>query len=150
MKNLVRTVSVEVNGKKVDIRFFSDPEIIKEVNSYKEKGAILCKYHCKLFSVCEKLKDPYHLSDNNYGFVDFCISAGIGLDSRDFDVNKRLTPEELKDKINNNPKLYEELLNSERKSFNLADAIFESKEEDNLPIPCYEDVEPIIEDLKNE
>lgn len=64
--------------------------------------------------MCEKLKDPYHLSDNNHSFVDFCISAGIGLDSRDFDVNRRLTPEELKDKINNNPKLYEELLNSER------------------------------------
>jgi len=41
MKNLIRTVSVNVNGKKVDIRFFSDPEIIKEENNRKEKGAIV-------------------------------------------------------------------------------------------------------------
>ena len=30
MKETKRTVSVNVNGKKVDIRFFEDPEITKD------------------------------------------------------------------------------------------------------------------------
>ena len=148
MKNLIRTVSVEVNGKKVNIRFFSDPEIIKVVNNCTENGAILCKNYCKLFGVCEKLKDPYHLSDNNHNFVDFCNSAGIGLDSRDFDAKNRLTLKELGDKINDNPELYEELLNSGKESFSLAEIILEFEGSYTYTIPCYEDIEPILEDLK--
>ena len=143
MKEIKRTVSVNVNGKKVDIRFFEDPEIIKQTEGSLEHAPI-CK-HCKLFNTCEKLKDPYHPLDTHSSFVNFCDAAGIGLDSRDFDVKKRLTLKELEGKINNNPELYEALLNSGKESFNLSEIIFEF---DGTTIPCYEDVEPILGDLK--
>ena len=44
MKEIKRTVSVNVNGKKVDIRFFEDPELIEEVD---KKETMLCHF-CKL------------------------------------------------------------------------------------------------------
>ena len=134
---------MEVNGKKVDIRFFEDPEITKQAEEFLDSTPI-CKC-CKLDDICEKLKDPYHPSDNYSSFANFCNVAGIGLDSRDFDVKKRLTLKELKDKINNNPELYKVLLKSGKESFNLTDIILEF---DETTIPCYEDVEPILEDLK--
>jgi len=145
VKNLIRTVSVEVNGKKVDIRFFEDPEITKQVEESLGSTTI-CEHYCKLFNICEKLKDPYHPFDNYSSFINFCNAAGIGLDSRDFDVKKRLTLKELEDKIDNNSELYEVLLNSGKESFNLAEIIFEI--EGGATIPCYEDIEPILEDLK--
>jgi hypothetical protein len=159
MKNLVRTVSVEVNGKKVDIRFFSDPDIIEDVERYEEehpehKGAVLCKRHCKLHNgkLCEKLKDPYHQTDNSYCFVDFCVSAGIGLDSRKFDNGVSLSLEELKEELKDNPDLYNELLYSSKrtgkKNFNIEEVIDVEDDISLCTIPCYEDVKPIIEDLK--
>ena len=162
MKNLIRTVSVEVNGKKVDIRFFEDPEI---VDKCKEEGdAIVCKKYCKLFGVCEKLKDPYHLSDNNYNFVNFCTSASVGIDSMNRGFEELISLKEIKElevikdnHNNHNPDLYEllvEELNNKlpgKKYFTLGEVIFILSDEIynfSYILPCYEDVEPILEDLK--
>ena len=156
MKELKRTVSVEVNGKKVDIRFFSDPEIIEQVKGYEkehpgELDSVLCRQHCKLHGVCEKLKDPYHLSDNIYSFVDFCGSAGAGLDSRKFDEEGgSLSLEKLKEELKDNPALYTKLEESGLKSLNIVQILIMGGSDlyDDCALPCYEDVEPILEDLK--
>ena len=155
MKNLIKTVSVEVNGKKVDIRFFSDPEIIEQVERYEkehpdERDSVLCKQHCKLYEVCEKLKDPYHLSDNNYAFVDFCASAGACIDSRKFDEEGgSLSLEKLKEELKDNPALYTKLEKSGQKSLNIGQILLIVGDMwYDYTLPCYEDVEPILEDLK--
>lgn len=156
MKNLVRTVSVEVNGKKVNIRFFSDPDIIEQVERYEkehldEQDSVLCRQHCKLYEECKKLKDPYHLSDNNYAFVDFCGSAGAGLDSRKFEEEGgSLSLEKLKEELKDNPALYTKLEESGQKRFNIGQVLLIGDGDlcDDYALPCYEDIEPILEDLK--
>jgi len=155
MKNLVRTVSVEVNGKKVDIRFFSDPDIIEQVKRYEEEHpdeheCVLCRQHCKLYGVCTNLKNPRDLTNKKRDFCDFCGCAGAGLDSRKFDEEGgSLSLEKLKEELKDNPALYTRLEESGLKSLNIGQILLIGDDLcDDYSLPCYEDVEPILEDLK--
>lgn len=155
MKEIKRTISVEVGGKKVDIRFITDSEITEKIE---KEGSLLCHF-CKLNDLCnnEKLKNPFHLGDNSNGsFKDFCISGGI---IGKYNYNSRISLGTIKKEF---PELYESVVAhyfeipenttskevSDDNDISVLDLeIIDDTEFFDL-IPCYEDVEPILEDLK--
>jgi len=155
MKKTKRIVSVNVNGKKVDIRFFIDSEITEKVE--KEEGALLCHF-CKLKDLCnnDKLKNPL-LLDNDSSFSDFCISGGI---IGKYDYNSRLSLSTIKKEF---PELYEEIVANYFEIKKKHTTLKEIGDDNYISIlglitigdikffdvmPSYEDVEPILEDLK--
>lgn len=146
MKEIKRTISVNVNGKKVDIRFFKDPELIEKVD-IEEKT--FC-YFCKLNDLCNngKLKNPFLLNDSDSDFHDFCISAGV---TGRYNYNTRLFLDTVKKEF---PELYESAA-AHCKEVGINDiSMYELeivRDDDYFDLmPIYEDVEPILGDLKNE
>lgn len=144
MKEIKRTVSVNVNGKKVDIRFFEDPELIEKVD---KEETILCHF-CKLNDLCNngELKNPFLLNDSNSSFYDFCISAGV---TGKYNYNTRLSLDTVKKEF---PDFYEDAVAHCKKvgdnDISMYDLeIFCDGKYFNL-MPTYEDVEPILGDLK--
>ena len=156
MKETKRTVSIEVNGKKVNIRFITDSEITKKID---EEGSLLCHY-CKLIDLCsnEKLKNPFLLGDNsnNSSFHEFCVSGGI---IGKYNSNSRISLGTIKKEY---PELYEDVVThyfeipkyttskeiSDDNDISILDLIIVGDTKFFDVMPSYEDVEPILDDLK--
>lgn len=155
MKEIILTINIEVNGKKVDIRFFRDKELHKILEERQKKGIFggICDEggYCKLRGLCKKLKNPC-FPEGPTNFSEFCGDISVaGIDPRKWNKETKeelpFSREEIKEMFKTSSEIIKEVLEEGREEYYLEDIIMGIEE--NL-IPLYEDVEPILEDLKRD
>ncbi len=75
MAKKIRTVEVPVNGKIFKFRF-------TPVGSDVNPEDLLCE-KCPLYDICDKVRDPRDLNNEDLNFNDFCLSGGKRDDTAD-------------------------------------------------------------------
>jgi hypothetical protein len=63
-----RTSIVDVDGVKYKFKFHAIAGLAPE--------DLLCEKFCPLNDICDKLKDPRNMGDDEASFMDFCLAAG--------------------------------------------------------------------------
>lgn len=63
-----RVSIVDIDGTKYRFKFHAITGL--------EPVDLICEKHCPLDGICDKLRDPRNMSDEEGSFMDFCLAAG--------------------------------------------------------------------------
>lgn len=75
MNNKIEKVKVQLDDHTTRwLEFFKPNAAEVDENNNLE---LLCRYGCSYYKICPLLRDPMHLDDKEYCFIDFCQSLGV-------------------------------------------------------------------------